>query len=102
WSLADYAKRNLKGAARYISRFEHAVVRHAETLDVAGVICGHIHTPAIRQVGDILYLNCGDWADSCTAIVEHIDSRRALVRHDPVAAGPGEVEDDELAEAISG
>ena len=25
-------------------------------------------------------MNCGDWVDSCTAIVEHFDGRMQLVR----------------------
>jgi hypothetical protein len=27
-----------------------------------------------------VYVNCGDWVDSCTAIVEHFDGRLELVR----------------------
>ena len=87
WSLADYAKRNLRGAARFISGFERALARHGETLRVDGVICGHIHTPAIKQLERILYLNCGDWVDSCTAIVEHLDGRMELVRADAMRPG---------------
>ena len=45
-----------------------------------GVICGHIHTPAIKHVDGVVYINCGDWVDSCTAIVEHYDGRMELVR----------------------
>jgi UDP-2,3-diacylglucosamine pyrophosphatase LpxH len=98
WSLADYAKRNIQGAAGFISGFEVAVARHGKALAVNGVICGHIHTPAIKQLDGVIYLNCGDWVDSCTAIVERVDGTMELVRH--VAAGdePGELE-DELAEA---
>jgi UDP-2,3-diacylglucosamine pyrophosphatase LpxH len=81
WSLADYAKRNLQGAARFISAFEWAVARHGSALQVDGVICGHIHTPAIKRLENVLYLNCGDWVDSCTAIVEHLDGQMELVRH---------------------
>jgi UDP-2,3-diacylglucosamine pyrophosphatase LpxH len=25
------------------------------------------------------YINCGDWVDSCTAIVEHLDGRMELI-----------------------
>ncbi len=27
----------------------------------------------------MVYVNCGDWVDSCTAIVEHFDGRLELV-----------------------
>ena len=54
----------------------HNVKRHG--LD--GVICGHIHTPVIKRIDGITYINCGDWVDNCTAIVEHYDGRMQLVR----------------------
>jgi UDP-2,3-diacylglucosamine pyrophosphatase LpxH len=40
-----------------------------------GVICGHVHTAAMREIDGVRYLNCGDWVDSCTAIVEHEGGR---------------------------
>jgi UDP-2,3-diacylglucosamine pyrophosphatase LpxH len=44
-----------------------------------GVICGHIHSAAIKDVGGMTYINCGDWVDSCTAIVEHMNGRMELL-----------------------
>jgi UDP-2,3-diacylglucosamine pyrophosphatase LpxH len=100
WSLADYAKRKVQGAATFISGFEQALARHATKLGVDGVICGHIHTPALKRLDDILYLNCGDWVDSCTAIVEHPDGRMELVRHGEFPTGiDGHA--DELADAVA-
>ena len=49
-------------------------------MDVAGVICGHIHHTEIRMIGDVLYCNDGDWVESCTALVEHFDGRLVIVR----------------------
>jgi len=100
WSLADYAKRNVRGAARFISGFERALARHGETLRVDGVICGHIHTPGIKQLDRVLYLNCGDWVDNCTAIVEHLDGRMELLRDSTVEMGPGE-RVEEFADAVA-
>jgi hypothetical protein len=31
-------------------------------------------------VDNLIYVNCGDWVDSCTAVVEHLDGRFELVR----------------------
>jgi hypothetical protein len=42
-------------------------------------MCGHIHTPADKMLGDIHYLNSGDWIESLTAIVEHWDGRYELI-----------------------
>jgi len=30
-------------------------------------------------VAGVTYINCGDWVDSCTAIVEHQDGRMELI-----------------------
>ncbi len=79
WSLAGYAKRKVKTAANFIFNFEEAVLRHARELDLDGAICGHIHWPIIKMVDSMSYINCGDWVDSCTAIVEHLDGRMELV-----------------------
>jgi UDP-2,3-diacylglucosamine pyrophosphatase LpxH len=83
WSLADYAKRNVLQAVSFISDFETAVARTAAHRGLDGVICGHIHTAAHRKIENITYINCGDWVDSCTAVVEHMDGRMELVRWEP-------------------
>lgn len=79
WSLAGYAKRKVKSAVSFIFDFEDCVVRAIREKGVDGVICGHIHAATIRQIQGICYINCGDWVDSCTAIVEHFDGRMELV-----------------------
>ena len=79
WSLSGYAKRKVKEAVGFIFGFEEAVVRHARERGVQGVICGHIHAATIRDADGVTYINCGDWVDSCTAIVEHPDGRMELV-----------------------
>ena len=45
-----------------------------------GVVCGHIHAPVIRQFEHYLYLNTGDWVDSCSALVEKFDGTLELMR----------------------
>lgn len=79
WSLAGYAKRRVKSAVSYIFDFEDAVIRTVRERGLDGVVCGHIHSATIRHVDEVLYVNCGDWVDSCTAIVEHPDGRLELV-----------------------
>jgi UDP-2,3-diacylglucosamine pyrophosphatase LpxH len=44
-------------------------------------MCGHIHTAADKQLGDVHYLNSGDWVESLTAIVEHLDGRYELLEY---------------------
>jgi UDP-2,3-diacylglucosamine pyrophosphatase LpxH len=80
WSLAGYAKRRVKSAVSFICDFEESVVRHVKDRGFDGVICGHIHAAALRDIEGVRYLNCGDWVDSCTAVVEHHDGRMELVQ----------------------
>jgi UDP-2,3-diacylglucosamine pyrophosphatase LpxH len=79
WSLAGYAKRKVKGAVSFIYDFEDSVMRAVRDRGLNGVICGHIHSAALRDIDGLTYMNCGDWVDSCTAIVEHHDGRMELV-----------------------
>lgn len=79
WSLSGYAKRKVKTAVNFIFDFEDSVAHFAKQREVDGVICGHIHAAVIKKLQGIDYINCGDWVDSCTAIVEHPDGRMELV-----------------------
>ena len=44
-----------------------------------GVVCGHIHNAEMRMIDGVLYCNDGDWVESCTALVEHLDGTLELV-----------------------
>ena len=79
WSLAGYAKRQVKTAVNFIFDFEDSVIHHARERGLDGAICGHIHWPMIKQVDGLIYINCGDWVDSCTAIVEQLDGSMELI-----------------------
>ena len=73
WSLAAALKHKVKGAVNYISNFESAVSHMAKQRGVDGMICGHIHRAEIRAIDEVLYCNCGDWVESCTALIENQD-----------------------------
>jgi UDP-2,3-diacylglucosamine pyrophosphatase LpxH len=79
WSLSKHAKHKVKNATQFISRFEETVAREAQRLKVDGVVCGHIHTAEMRQFGDIIYYNDGDWVEGCTALVEHQGGRMEIL-----------------------
>jgi len=70
WSLSHYLKHKVKNAVNFISSFEQALAREARQCNVDGVVCGHIHHAAIEDMEGTLYANCGDWVESCTALVE--------------------------------
>jgi UDP-2,3-diacylglucosamine pyrophosphatase LpxH len=80
WSLSSYLKMRVKNAVSFIGKYEEAVARAALDRGVDGVVCGHIHHAEIRKVGEVDYLNCGDWVESCTALIEHWDGTIELYR----------------------
>ena len=71
WSLSARIKKAVKHAVSYMSDFEKSLVEVAKQRKVDGIICGHIHTPAIKNIDEILYLNAGDWVESRTALIEN-------------------------------
>jgi UDP-2,3-diacylglucosamine pyrophosphatase LpxH len=79
WSLAGFLKHKTKRAVQFIADFETVMAKLARSLDADGVVCGHIHHAEIRRIGRIEYANCGDWVESCTALVEHFDGTLELI-----------------------
>ncbi len=79
WSLSAWLKRQVKEAVKAIDRFESALADEARRRGFDGVVCGHIHHAEMREVNGVLYVNDGDWVESCTALVEHEDGRLELV-----------------------
>jgi UDP-2,3-diacylglucosamine pyrophosphatase LpxH len=79
WSLAGFAKSRVKRAVSFIFDFEDSLIHAVRERGLDGVICGHIHSAALRRIDDVTYVNCGDWVDSCTGIVEHHDGRLELI-----------------------
>ena len=76
----SFAKNRVKRAVSFIFDFDDSVIHAVRALGLDGVICGHIHCATITTRGALTYANCGDWVDSCTAIVEHFDGRLELIR----------------------
>jgi UDP-2,3-diacylglucosamine pyrophosphatase LpxH len=79
FSLSAAIKARVKQAVSFVGKFEEQVAALARERGCTGVICGHIHTAADKRIGDIHYLNSGDWVESLTAIVEHHDGRFELI-----------------------
>ena len=81
WSLSAYAKQRVKNAVNFIGKFEAAIVKYAERYSVEAVLCGHIHSAAIHQFGEITYYNCGDWVETCSALIEREDGIIEIVSY---------------------
>ncbi|WP_415907994.1 UDP-2,3-diacylglucosamine diphosphatase [Oleiharenicola sp. Vm1] len=79
FSLSQAIKARVKQAVSFVGKFEHQVAALARSRGCTGVICGHIHTPADKQIDGVHYLNSGDWVETMSAIVEHHDGRFELI-----------------------
>lgn len=79
WSLSQYLKHKVKDAVSFITAFEDALIKEAKRRGFDGVVCGHIHKAQMREVDGILYCNDGDWVESLTALVEHLDGRLEII-----------------------
>jgi UDP-2,3-diacylglucosamine pyrophosphatase LpxH len=109
WSLSSYLKIKVKNAVQFISEFERVLANEAQKAGVQGVICGHIHHAEMKQYGDIIYMNDGDWVESCSALIEHFDGTWEIIFWADIVAQRGatskaaavleSAEDKPLAEA---
>jgi UDP-2,3-diacylglucosamine pyrophosphatase LpxH len=104
WSLAAFLKFKAKSAVKFVTQYETTLATMARNHGAHGVICGHIHRAEMKQIDGVEYLNCGDWVESCTALIEDFDgkiqlihfhendvlrSRRGSRPHDPGDGGEG-------------
>lgn len=79
WSLSKYVKDNVKSSVSFITDFEEVLANHAKRKEYDGVICGHIHKAEKKLIDEIEYLNCGDWVENCSAVVENFDGTFELI-----------------------
>jgi len=79
WSLSNWAKQQVKQAVNYISEYEQVLTAEARRGGFDGIVCGHIHKAELSRIDGLDYVNCGDWVESCTAVIEHPDGRLELI-----------------------
>lgn len=80
WSLSAFAKQHVKTAVSIVSTFENSLAHECRRRGFGGVVCGHIHHADARDIGGVMYYNCGDWVESCTALTEDRNGRIQVVR----------------------
>ena len=83
-SVSQKIKNRVKLAVNYISNFEQVMVDYAGKKGYGGVICGHIHKPENKMIGDIHYLNSGDWVETLSALVEDEHGNWQVIYFDTV------------------
>ncbi len=79
WSLSHYVKLKVKRACMFIQGFEEALIQEARRRELDGVVCGHVHKAEHLVKDGVEYFNCGDWLESCTALVEHPSGRMEII-----------------------
>ena len=87
FSLSAYAKKKVKAAVNIVTEFEGSVAKECERRGLDAAVCGHIHHAQIRDINGITYYNCGDWVESCTALVEDFDGSIRIVEWPNPAIG---------------
>ena len=80
-SISQQVKQSVKASVSYISDFEDSLCNIARKKNCSGVICGHIHQADDRMIGDIHYLNSGDWVESMTALAEDFDGNWSILSY---------------------
>ncbi len=80
WSLSAFIKSKTKSALDFIFSFKKNLTDWSKSHGYKGVICGHIHTAEISQILDVEYMNCGDWVESCTALVETLEGEWKIIK----------------------
>lgn len=68
--IAARIKARLQSAQAYIARFERCAAAYAAERGMDGIVCGHIHRPAVRRLAGVRYVNDGDWVEHCSAVAE--------------------------------
>ena len=86
WSLSAWIKQRVKRAVSYVSDYEEAVAYECRRRGFDGVVCGHIHHAEITRYKGVTYMNCGDWVESSTALIEDDAGRFRILDWSKVAA----------------
>ena len=96
YSLSQTVKQRIKTAVSYISDYEEKLTELARARHCDGIICGHIHQPAIRDINGLTYMNSGDWVESLSALVEDHQGHWSLLYYSAdMATGTSAIEETE-------
>ena len=79
WSFRETLMSRLNSLITRGDLFERRLAALAEEHAADGVICGHFHRADIHEDFGVVYANCGDWLESCTAIAEDASGRLQII-----------------------
>ena len=101
YSLSQAIKSKVKSAVSYVNDYEEQLSAMARIKKCDGIICGHIHQPALKIMNGIMYMNSGDWVESLTALVETIEGEWKIVNFEEKLIEDAQPEEDEDEENSS-
>lgn len=73
-SISKQIKFSFKECLKALNNYNVAVTKYAISKGVDGVITGHIHTPEIKFINHIHYINIGDFMENSSYVIEDSDS----------------------------
>ena len=79
--FSRYLRERVKRAVMHVNDFEKHMSKFCKVKGFDGVICGHIHTPEIKDINGVMYMNDGDWVENCTALVENHDGSFEILNY---------------------
>lgn len=99
YSLSQAVKLKVKSALSYINDYEEQLATMAKIKNCDGIICGHIHQPALKYLGGVLYMNSGDWVESLTALVETLEGEWKIVTFEDKLINDAQIEEEDEEES---
>ncbi|MEP2025702.1 MAG: metallophosphoesterase family protein [Reichenbachiella sp.] len=101
-SLSKKVKNSVKGAVKFINKFEETATTIAAENGYKYVMCGHIHHPEIKDYetehGNVTYLNSGDWIENLSSL-EYNKGAWSLYKYTDEEFAKSETESEEQHEA---
>lgn len=100
FSLASLIKNNIKGAQAAINTYQQECLAEAKRRGYHGVICGHIHSPALFEQDGLRYCNTGDWIENCSALIEDYHGAMRILHYTDQLRWDAEIHATKTAHAI--
>ena len=79
WSGVDKVLSYVNSLLRSQDRFQERLSDLAVAHKADGIICGHFHQSALHSDFGVIYANCGDWTENCTALAETDSGRLVMI-----------------------
>lgn len=85
YSLAKLIKKKAKNASNFLNDFYGNAERYAKHKKLQIIVCGHTHIAEYRDLNGVDYYNTGDWVESGTGLLQHLDDQLELVDIDDIS-----------------